>query len=149
MKDIQRTKRNKTLSVRKVMQLEEAVKENLDLLDVDSLITHHFAPGIYTRQMFIPAGCIATGKIHRYEVMNIVVSGTVRVNTDDGMKELTGPVVFNSAPGTKKAVLAITDVIWMNVHPTESTDLEEIENHFIVPSIEALEQEQCKWLGAW
>jgi hypothetical protein len=88
-----------------------------------------------------------TGKIHRYEVQNILVSGTIRVTTDEGVKELTGPMIFNSAAGTKKAGYAVTDVIWLNVHPTDSTDLEEIETHFIVPSIEALEQEQKLCLG--
>lgn len=133
----------------KVAQLEEVIKENLDLLDVEALTEHHFAPGIYTRKLFIPAGAMLTGKIHRYEVQNILVSGTIRVTTDEGVKELTGPMIFNSAAGTKKAGYAVTDVIWLNVHPTESTDLEEIESHFIVPSLEALEQEQKLCLGEW
>jgi hypothetical protein len=117
------------------------------LVDLKDSTIHHFAPGVYVRELRIPAGTVLTGKIHRYEIMNILVSGTIRVTTDRGIEELTGPMIFNSAAGSKKAGFALTDVVWLNVHPTESTDLEEIEDQFIAPSFEALEQEQTKCLG--
>lgn len=129
------------------MQLEKAIIELLEPVDLEPYTKHHFAPGIYTRELTIPAGTVLTGMIHRHEIQNILVSGTIRVTTDEGVVELTGPKIFNSAAGTKKAGYAITDVIWLNVHATESTDLKEIETHFIAPSFEALEQEQQKWLG--
>lgn len=135
------------LPISKIMELETAIEEQLDPVDLSGYTKHHFAPGIYTRELFIPAGTVLTGMIHRYEVQNILISGTIRVTTDDGVVELTGPMIYNSAPGTKKAGYAVTDVIWLNVHPTESTDLKEIESHFIVPSVEALEQEKKLWLG--
>ena len=124
------------------MQLEDWLREQPEQLDLDKLTRHHFAPGIYLRELFIPAGTVLTGKIHRYEIMNILVSGTIVIATDEGPKHLRGPLVFNSPPGTKKAGYALTDVVFMNVHPTDSTDLEEIEEIFIAPSFEALEQEQ-------
>ena len=131
-----------------ILHLEDALKELPNQLEADSLTKHYFAPGIYTRSLFIPAGSVMTGKIHRHEVMNVLVFGTIRATTDDGMKTLTGPYIFNSKPGTKKAVCAITDCLWLNIHPTESTDLEEIEKEFIVPSFEALEKEDTLCLGS-
>ena len=131
------------------MRLERAI---LDLppeqiVDLEDATLHHFAPGVYVRELRIPAGTVLTGKIHKHEIMNILVSGTIRVTTDAGIEELTGPMIFNSAAGSKKAGYALTDVVWLNVHPTESTDLEEIETEFIAPSFEALEQEKRKCLG--
>ena len=117
------------------------------LVDLKDATLHHFAPGVYVRELRIPAGVVLTGKIHRHEIMNILVSGTIRVTTDDGIEELTGPMIFNSAPGSKKAGFALTDVVWLNVHPTDSQDLEEIESEFIAPSFEALEQEKTACLG--
>ena len=124
------------VSREQVMELEAAIKE-LPQVELDT--KHHFSPGIYVRELFIPAGVVLTGKIHRHELMNILVSGTIRVTTDDGVKDLTGPKIYNSAPGMKKAAVAITDTIWLNIHPTEETDLEKIEMEFIAPSFEALE----------
>jgi len=129
-----------------VFRLQEYL-ETLEQIDPEPLTKHHFAPGIYVRELLIPAGTVLTGKVHRHETMNILVSGTLKVTTDDGVQELTGPMIFNSQPGMKKAAVTFTDVIWLNVHPTESTDLEEIEQEFIVPEDEALEQEKRKCLG--
>ena len=129
-----------------IVTLEHALSE-LPQIDFTEHTHHHFAPGIYLRELFIPEGTVLTGKIHRFEIMNILVSGTIRVTTDDGIQELTGPLVFNSKAGTKKAGYTITDTIWMNVHPTESTDLDEIEDKFIAPSLDALEQEKKVCLG--
>lgn len=130
-----------------VFNLEEAIKEGLDQLDADALTSHHFAPGVYVRELFIPQGAVLTGKIHRHEIMNILVSGTIRVTTDDGVVTLTGPKIFTSKAGTKRAGYALTDTVWLNVHPTEETDLTKIENEFIVPSFEALNQEEAICLG--
>jgi hypothetical protein len=121
----------------KIMQLEEAIKRSPGQIDLQT--NHHFSPGIYVRELLIPADTILTGKIHRHELMNILVSGTIRVTTDDGVIELTGPKIYNSPPGMKKAAYAVTDVIWLNIHPTEETDLLKIEEQFIAPSFEALE----------
>ena len=126
------------------MELEEAIK-TLPQLEFEE--KHHFAPGVYTRELFIPEGTVLTGKIHRHEIMNVLVSGTIRVTTDNGIERLTGPLIFNSKAGTKKAGYTETDVIWLNIHPTELTDLEEIEKEFIAPSFEALEQEKKVCLG--
>lgn len=132
-----------------VMRLEQVMLAMPEECHVDLEVhtSHHFAPGVYCRHLFIPAGTVLTGKIHRHETMNILISGTIRVTTDLGVEELTGPLIFNSAAGSKKAGLALTDVHWVNIHPTESTDLDAIEQEFIAPSFEALEQEQKKCLG--
>lgn len=124
-----------------VMELEQAIQSFPECVDLHEYTQHHFAPGVYVREQFIPAGMVLTGKIHRHETMNILVSGTIRVTTDRGVTELTGPKIYNSPPGMKKAAFTLTDVIWLNVHPTEETDLERIEDIFIAPSFEALEHD--------
>lgn len=125
----------------------EAVMKQMPQVDLAPHTHHHFAPGIYTRELFIPAGTVLTGAIHRHEIMNVLVSGTIKVTTDNGIELLTGPMIFNSQAGTKKAGFAITDVIWLNIHPTDLTDVDEIEKEFIAPSFEALEQEEQSCLG--
>lgn len=136
-----------SISREKIIQLEQAISEQLPPVDLDPLTFHHFAPGVYLRELRIPAGVVLTGKIHRFETMNILAAGTIRVTTDDGVKELTAPAIFNSAPGVKKAGFAVTDVVFLNIHPTDNTDLDEIEEEFIAPSFEALESEDKLCLG--
>ena len=120
----------------KILQLEEGlIQEEQIMLDVQ----HDFAPGIYARTLFIPAGTLLTGKIHRKELMNILVSGTLHITYGDETEVMDSPKVFNSYKGSKKAIYAETDAVLMNIHPTELDDLDEIEDEFIAPSYEALE----------
>lgn len=128
----------------KVMRMEAVLRE---YPQVELEVHHHFADGVYARELLIPAGVVLTGKIHRHKTMNFLMSGTIRVTTDDGIQELTGPLILNTEAGMKKAAYAVTDTIWVNIHPTESTDIEEIEHEFIVPEEELLEQEKNVCLG--
>jgi len=130
----------------KIFQLEQAINEQCEVIDFEPLTQHHFADGVYLRELFVPAGVVAVGKIHRTKHMTIIASGTCRITTDDGVKEITGPGVFICEAGMKKAVYAVTDVTIMNAHPTELTDLEKIEKVFIAPSIKALGQDQTALL---
>lgn len=130
-----------------ILELEDAIR-GLEQIDFEPLTKHYFADGVYLRELLIPAGVVVTGKIHRSRHLTIICSGTVRITTENGVEEFTGPAVFVSEPGMKKAAFAITDTVVMNPHPTESTDLEEIEKEFIAPSFEALEQEERVCLGS-
>ena len=129
------------VSREQVMELEAAINSHPNQVNLDEDTYHHFAPGVYLRELFIPEGVVITGAIHRTKHLTIVANGTVRITTDDGVKELTGPAVFVSEIGAKKAIYAITDATVMNSLPTMETDIMKIEEHFIAPSFEALEQE--------
>lgn len=100
-------------------------------------LRHTFAPGAYARQIFIPAGTLVIGKIHKHAHLNMVMAGIAVVATEDGVQSFTAPFVFTSQPGTKRVVAALTDVIWVTVHLTEQTDLAKIEDEIIAPSFEA------------
>lgn len=122
-------------------QIRALEHEIAKLPEVETPITHHFADGIYGREMFIPAGTVLTGKIHRDATLNILLSGEIHVTTDAGVEKIVGPRVYVSPPGTKKVGYAHTDVRFMNVHPTKLRDLEAIEAKFIVPEAPLLRQE--------
>jgi hypothetical protein len=126
------------VSREQVMQLEQSMRE-MPQIDPDDCTFHHFADGVYLRELFMAAGTVVVGKIHRTKHLTIICNGTVRITTDEGVKEVTGPAVFASDAGAKKAIYAITDATLMNPHPTEETDLAKLEEQFIAPSFEALE----------
>jgi hypothetical protein len=103
-------------------------------------VTHHHAPGLYAREIFIPEGVLIVGKIHKHAHVNTISKGRVIVATEFGTQELVAPVTFVSLPGTKRAVVAQEDTIWTTYHPTEETELAKIEEAVIAPSFEDYEQ---------
>lgn len=101
-------------------------------------VHHHFAPGVYMRELRIPKGAILTGKIHRTAHLNILAKGEISVMTEHGIKRLVAPCVIESSPGIKRAGYAHEDTVWICVHPTTETDLAKLEAQLIAPSFEAL-----------
>lgn len=114
-------------------QIKALEREIAKLPEVEAPVTHHFAHGVYGREMFIPAGTVLSGKIHRFSTLNVLVQGEITVTTPDGVKRLKAPAIFTSDPNCKKVGYAHTDTIWLNVHPTKITDVASIEQKFIVP----------------
>ena len=123
-----------------VMQsLEEAMTDSLGLLDGDEYTTHWHCNGSYVREVFLPKNHIVTGKVHRYACINIVLSGKVIVVQSDGRKTVEAPYIYISEPGEKKALYALEDTRFLNVHATEETDQELLEAEFTVPEHALLE----------
>ena len=112
----------------KILILESEMRK---LPQLDLKVTHHFAPGVYVRELFIPAGTLLIGKIHKTEHMNIILMGQISiadaVSDIAGSKVIDAPHIMVSKPGTKRAGYAHKDTIWVTIHPTKETDLKKIE----------------------
>jgi len=109
-------------------------------------LKHTFSDGIYVREIFIPAGMFIVGKIHKHDHPNFLLSGEVTVVTEDGIEDLKGPLSIISKAGTKRALYAVTDLVWVTVHanPTNTEDLNELEKEIIAPTY--LDYEKFKQL---
>lgn len=95
---------------------------------------HYFADGMYCREIPRPKHTVIVGKIHKREHFYMVISGSVAVYQDSGEpKVLHAPAILISKPGTKRAVVALTDAVCCTVHRTENTDLDLIEAELIEP----------------
>lgn len=126
------------LAVRANIQaLEEASRE---FAQVECPLNHYFAPGLYAREIFIPAGTVVVGKIHRHSHINIISHGVATVVTEFGRQRMCAPFTFVSEPGTKRSLIAETDLIWTTVHsnPDELTDVDVLESQIIAPDYGAL-----------
>lgn len=113
--------------LQKIMDLESVM---LRMPQVEIKTTHHFAPGIYMREIFIPKGTCLTGKIHKTEHLNILSQGVLAVMTEDGIKVLRASTVIKSQPGIKRVGFAHEDSVWITVHPNVTDEQE-------VPRLEA------------
>jgi len=110
------------------------VKEMGALPQVDCPLKHYFAPGVYIREIFMPAGSIVIGKIHKTEHFNIIQKGCVTIVREDGTHEtLKGPLTFVSYAGVQKVLYIHEDTVWSTVHITQNRDLENLEAELIEP----------------
>lgn len=117
-----------------VRDVQQQITDNAELIDVP--VDHHFAPGVYMRQMNAKAGTLVVSKMHRTEHMNILLTGSLTVATENGIELLKAPLVIKSMPGTKRIGYFHEDSSWITVHPTRTTDLDLIEQQVIVPDDE-------------
>lgn len=91
---------------------------------------HYFSPGLYAREMFIPAGTVLTGAVHKTEHL-VQFDGDITVLTDGGMTRLTGRHTFVSKPGVKRVGYAHADTWCTGFFVTDKTDVEELENDLV------------------
>lgn len=105
-------------------------------------LKHSFANGIYMREIRIPQGMVLTGKIHRHAHPNVLLEGEVLVVTEQkGLERLRGPMAMISDGATKRALVALTDVVWLTFHNVgEERDLKKIEEMVIAPTYHELEE---------
>jgi len=122
----------------KILALESAIGE---LPQCDLPLTHHFTPGLYVREMFIPKGAVLVGKIHRHEHVAIISKGDISVMTEHGVKRLQAPMTFISKAGIKRVGYAHEDTIFITVHanPDDERDMLNIEHMCTVDAWDQLE----------
>ena len=93
----------------------------------DCPVTHRFAPGLYIREIFIPSGTLLTSAVHKTEHPFVVAMGRIAViSENEGRVIYHAPHVGVTLPGTRRALFAETDVVWVTIHKTDKTDIDEI-----------------------
>ena len=139
---VQNTDEERIEARQKIFALQDMMQEALEcgLFQEDKCTRRDvFAPGLYARELTIPAGTMIVGKIHKHAHVNNISKGRIVVFTEFGSETLVAPCQFVSLPGTKRAVYAETETIWTTYHPTEETDLEKIESDVIAKNYTDLE----------
>ena len=92
------------------------------------VINHHFAGGVYAREMHIPAGHVVVGKIHKQENLHFLSKGSATVITEEGgVEEVQAGVMMKSPKGVKRLLITHADTIWTVLHATDETDVDKIE----------------------
>jgi len=83
----------------KVERLQEAL---LQMPQVDCPVVHRFGPGIYIREVSIPAGTLSIGHRQTTTHLNVMLAGRVMMVNEDGSKtEVIAPTTFVAGPGRK------------------------------------------------
>ncbi len=114
---------------------------------VDCPIKHSFAPGVYMREIFMPAGSFIIGHEHRTEHLNVIRTGRASVMMDGIIHQLKAGDTILSQPGVRKVLYIHEDMSWATIHPIErepgkalsESDLDWLEEVLIVKSESYLE----------
>jgi hypothetical protein len=117
---------------------KESISEIIGVLEQceqpEMPLTHRFSPGIYCREVFMPAapggGTYVVGHVHKTRHQNIVLTGRALVTIDGVTEEIVAPFVFESDAGAQKLLHIVEDMRWMTVHanPDNITDIPTLEN---------------------
>jgi hypothetical protein len=99
--------------------------------------THFFAPGMYLRELTVPAGMLLVGKIHKHSHFLVVTKGRAEVISEFGRTIVEPGHISVSQAGVKRVVLALEDTQFITVHlnSTDTEDLAVIEAEHIEPEV--------------
>jgi hypothetical protein len=120
-------------------------------------LAHIFEPGVYIREMRIPAGVLLTGREHLLGHKVELMEGSAILFAPDGKHRFDAYAFIHTRPGFHAVAYTLTDVVSRTVHPNaqESRDIEALENHWFgpaMPVVEAgkrlFEEIQCQQLSA-
>lgn len=111
--------------------------ENLDQLEVamsdprftpaECPIKHRFVPGMYIREIFMPAGSVIISATHKQTHPFVISIGLVRVVSEhEGAVEYAAPFTGITQAGTRRLLYTVTDCIWTTFHPTDKCTVEEV-----------------------
>ena len=123
------------LAVRaKIEDLETALREQVAAGEFEQTVfdaatpegsdqcKHYYGDGVYLRSLWIPAGTCVIGKLHKQARVCVIAAGRC-VFTDEFQRlEVEGPWIGEFKAGTKTAVMAITDTLWIAAFGTEIRD---------------------------
>jgi hypothetical protein len=116
----------------KLIDKLEATLVNFPTIELE--LIHRFTPGMYIREIFIPAGTMLTSMKHKTEHPFILSKGEIHVTSDNENTTIyKAPYCGITKPNTRRALFAKTDVVWTTFHATDETDVEKIGESILEP----------------
>ena len=103
-----------------VVRFEDAVRK---LPQFECPLTHYFVDGLYVREIFIPAGVVLVGYIHRQACVTTISKGAIVIaDGEHAPVVLRAPFTCAVPPGTKKAGFALEDTIWCDAYVNQDDE---------------------------
>jgi hypothetical protein len=96
-------------------------------------VRHIFTPGLYAREIFMPAGAIITSAVHKTEHPYVVSAGRCLVYLENEARSviIQAPHTGVTKPGTRRLLIIVEDTTWTTFHVTSKTSVEEIEEEIL------------------
>lgn len=93
-------------------------------------VRHLFEPGVYIREITIPAEMLFIGRPHTFGHRCELLSGKIMLITEEAKTHMEAPAELQSKPGFMMCLYAKTDVIGRTYHPNpdERRDTDAMED---------------------
>jgi hypothetical protein len=113
--------------LQKVAPLDELEVEMFKHPQVHCPLIHRFTPGMYIREILMPAGTVVTTATHKTEHPFVVSKGECSVWRDGfPVERIKAPHTGITKPGTRRLIYIHEDTVWITFHVTDKTDPDEI-----------------------
>jgi hypothetical protein len=123
---------NNVIVHERIMDLQAAAAKFPQVIHMPTF--HYFAKGMYGREIHIPAHTFWVGQRHTTEHFFIMTKGLAHViGGADGPQLLRPPLVMVCQPGIKRAGYCYEDTIFLGIHRTDFTDVEDIRKDVTDP----------------
>lgn len=142
-----------TQPLEKVTPLDVLEAKMFQLPKVDCPVTHRFTPGLYIREIFMPAGVLITSAKHMTRHPFVISKGDVSVYVEGReVARYQAPFTGITEPGTRRLLYIHEDTIWTTFHVTDKTDPiqigQEILDETSNPLLSEVEIQQSAWRQA-
>ena len=135
------SKKEETLQVKQnfrdlCMDIEKKILDHPDSLtgkacDEVNTLKHTFCDGQYIREIFMPAGQVLTSQIHKKKHPFFILTGKLTIASEDGVIDIEAPYHGITYPGTKRVIYTHEDTVFITVHATNKTTVEEVTKEVI------------------
>lgn len=124
-------------------RIDDVVDKMLAFPQAEMPVIHRFSEGLYIREVHMPAGTFVVGFEHKTEHFNVMLQGhLIMVNEDGSTTDYIAPQSYTAQPGRKVAYI-VDDVVWQNIFPADTQDIDELEERLLNKTEEyRLTQEQ-------
>lgn len=119
--------------------IEQQSMEKLEQMELP--LTHRITPGLYSREMFAPAGVLITSAIHASEHQFFLMKGKILVSDESGTRIISAPFTGISTAGVRRVGLVLEDVIWTTVHATSLAEDKKYTEQEFIDTIKKIESE--------
>ena len=104
----------------------EQIKDVTKPILKNETLEHEFGEGTYIRKITMPAGSLYLSQIHKITHPFFVMKGEATVISDEGVVKITAPYHGMTNPGTQRILYIHEECVWIPVHPTDKTTVEEV-----------------------
>ena len=128
---------DKTLTVEEyrhwIVEAEQTICDKYEVHDRDTSVSAGFeleqavTPGLYTRILTMTAGSLVFSRIHIKTHPFVILKGKVSVYDGDKIETFEAPYHGVTTAGTKRVLYVHEETQWATFHPTDLTELQEID----------------------
>ena len=95
-----------------------------------------FADGCYIREIYNPANELIVTKIHKKDHPFFLLKGKLSMVSEHGVLNIEAPYHGITKKGTKRLVQIHEDVVFITVHATDKTTVEEVRKDVLAESFD-------------